>query len=706
MTLCGRMFLLFLLGLPGAAPATVGEGPYQEAPMLRARVKSGQLPPVEQRLPLQPAVVEPLRNIGTYGGAWRRLAINPDDTLLGNRLGYEPLIRWDRSGMRPRPGLAKSWQVEEGGRRYVLHLRPGIRWSDGQPFTSEDLMFFFEDMATNQELGGRYLHLAPRDTQMKVTAPDPYRIVFEFDRPNGILLEKLCYRGHQIYAPKHYMKQYHIKYTDRQELDRLAAAEGYAHWVQLFLNKISQSDNPDLPTLNAWTIKVGAPAMMYVAERNPYYWKVDTAGNQLPYIDQIHYQVVDSAEILNLIACTGEADMQGRYIDPEKYTFFMLPGNRMRGGIVRYYVLADPGPAANLGMRFNLSTQNPRLRPYVSDPRFRIAMSLAIDRNEVIELMAGGQGEPINGVGFPLDPYFETGMDKMHIEYDPERANRLLDEVGLKRGFGGMRRYPDGTRFREVVYCVTLGSAGNLTMEQLAIDFWREIGLEFVIKSETIDLGYLRGRSGNFDFLFMGQASLHWTLQPSLYIPVKELSYSMPLYGRYVQTDGAAGVKPPVEFRRLVDWYYQLVHTIGDESRKLELGRNILWQWSNQCYMIGLYRRHDLAIISSRFRNFPDHILHGYRVMFPGYMHPEQFYLESRQYEIHAHAGDHGRIFPSGRFQVYHGNEQELVMTPEPGYIITDVTVDGLSVGAVDSYRIDQVRNDMSVSVRFGPAAQ
>ena len=92
--------------------------------------------------------------------------------------------------------------------------------------------------------------------------------------------------------------------------------------------------------------------------------------------------------------------------------------------------------------------------------------------------------------------------------------------------------------------------------------------------------------------------------------------------------------------------------------------------------------------------------------MFPGYMHPEQFYLESRQYEIHAHAGDHGRIFPSGRFQVYHGNEQELVMTPEPGYIITDVTVDGLSVGAVDSYRIDQVRNDMSVSVRFGPAAQ
>lgn len=197
--------------------------------------------------------------------------------------------------------------------------------------------------------------------------------------------------------------------------------------------------NPDLPVAKPWKIKIGPPAMMSVVERNPYYWKVDTAGNQLPYIDRISSQVIDSIELANLIASTGELDMQGQHIEPAKYTLFMMPENRKRDGIVRYRVIGDPGPGENRGVNLNHSTQNPRLRPYISDRRFRIALSVAINREEVIELITGGTGKPCNGVGYPLDRFFVEGMDQTHIQYDPTQANRLLDDVGLLRGSDGMR---------------------------------------------------------------------------------------------------------------------------------------------------------------------------------------------------------------------------------------------------------------------------
>ncbi len=698
---------LTLILLTSIIAASAAAESYQEAPMLRELVEAGKLPPVAERLPEEPAVIEPLREVGKYGGTWRRLAIYPDDSLMTHRLGYEPLVRWDRTGRFPTPGVAKAWDIEDGGRRYILHLRKGIKWSDGYPFTSEDILFWFEDVVTYDELVAsvhiRGVRMAPKDTTSTVSAPDPYVVVFEFDKPNGIFLEKLCYRGHWLYAPKHYMKQFHIKYADRAKLDKAMAEEGYNHWSQLYLDKADLGINPELPTIRPWKIKIGPPATMYIVERNPYYWKVDTEGNQLPYIDRISFRVVDSIEVANFIACTGGVDMQGRHIDPSKYTLFMSPENRKRGGIVQYRVLGDPGPGSNVGIRFNLSTQNERLRPYVTDRRFRVALSVAIDREEVIELITDGLADPINGLGYPLDRYFVEGMDKQHTQYDPVLANRLLDEVGLKRGPDGMRRYPDGRPFREILFCVTAGTAGELQLEQLVADYWREVGLQFVIKSEPTDVSRMRARNGNFDFWFSGQVGLHWILQAEYYVPLKDVSYSAPQYGRYVQTEGKSGVPPTPEFQRLIDWYYELVHIVGDDERQLELGRNILWQWSNECYMIGLYRDYTLAIVSNRFRNCPDHILHGWRVQFPGYMQPEQFYLESLQHTVTAEAGPRGSIYPAGEFQVYHGMEQEFAITPDEGWSVADVSVNGKSVGPVASHRIDRVTSDVAVKVRFRP---
>lgn len=199
----------------------------------------------------------------------------------------------------------------------------------------------------------------------------------------------------------------------------------------------------------------------------------------------------------------------------------------------------------------------------------------------------------------------------------------------------------------------------------------------------------------------MGTAGLHWVLHPAMYVPLKEICYSAPQYGRYIQTEGRKGVPPTPEFQRIIDNYHELIHTYDNPQRQLELGRNILWQWSRECYFIGLHRDHALAIVSSRFRNFPDHILHGWRVMFPGYMQPEQFYLESEQHKIRAEAGPNGSVFPSGEFQVYHGNEQEFNFTPNDGYVVVDVSVDGESVGPSMTYRIERVRRAHAVKARF-----
>ena len=673
--------------------------------MLASRVAAQQLPPVGDRLPDEPAVVEPLDKIGKYGGTWRRLAITPDDSLLGNRLGYEPLVRWDKTGTTPIPCVAKRWEIEDGGQRYILYLHKGIKWSDGQPFSSEDVRYCIEEVLSNPELGGRYVALAPKDTVVRVLAPDPEILVFEFDKPNAIFLEKLCYLGHGIYQPKHYLKQFHHNYADPEQLDRMVSEEHLDHWTQLYLNKADSHINPDLPTITAWQIKIGPPAMMYEAERNPYYWKVDPAGNQLPYIDRISFQVADSSEVLNLIACTGEIDMQGRHIDSSKYSFFMSPENRKRGGIVRYNVLADASSGGNAGIILNLSTQNQKLKPYLTDKRFRVAMSLAINRDELIELTAGGIGDICNGVGFPADPYFQPGVDQQHARYDPDRANELLDAVGLKRGHDGVRRYPNGEPFREIMYCQSWGTAGALEMEQLAVQYWREIGRNFVIKAEATEISRMRVRNGETDFWFAGNAGLHWILQPALYVPVKQQAAFAPHYGTYIETQGQAGIPPTPEMQQLVDWYYGLIHAM-EAPHRLQLGRNILRQWSDECYMIGLYRVYALTIVSSRFRNCPDSFLHGWRVQSPGYTNPEQYYIESLQHSVQVEVGNHGTVYPSGRFQVYDGMEQEFKLTPEEGFMVTDLHVNGESVGAVDSYRIDEVVRDITVKATFAPFAQ
>ena len=610
------LLALYIVLLPAHA--------WNEAPALAAQVASGELPPVAGRLPRQPAVVEPVNAIGVYGGTWRRLARNITDIGLNNRFGYEPLVRWGRDGRTIEPNVAASWDISDDGRTYALTLREGMRWSDGQPFTSADLIFYYEDVLLNDELTPvvpAWLHLGGETVVMD--APDAYTIRFKFPEPYGIFLEMLAYRSTELLYPSHYLKQYHPSYRPLDDLEAQAHAIGLDFWFQLFLRQYDINDNPDMPTIKAWKISVPLPARRVRAERNPYYWKVDPEGNQLPYIDSIAWIITPDAEVGNFKAMTGSVDMQARFMDAGNYPLFME--NRHKAG---YHVLRDYDPVSTV-VYINQFSKDPVLRPLLQDRRFRIALSLAVNREELIDLIYSGMASPSRGVISKFDPYFEPEYNEKYIEYDPARANALLDELGMKRdAISGLRRMPDGSRFAQILHAHPSEVGTPAEQWQLVADYWREVGLDFNVKIDSPSLSVLQVSNGNSDFWGYATAGMHWIVDPQWYIPWVSASYFAPLHGRYYDSRGKAGVAPPPEIARLHDWYAELRSVVNDDERRLALGRNILRQWTEECYTIGIVHQEQVTIVSNRFKNVPDHIIHSFRLMTPGYIGIEQFYID------------------------------------------------------------------------------
>lgn len=295
---------------------------YQEAPMLQAMVAAGDLEPVAERLPEEPLVVEAEDSIGQYGGTWRRAFKGIKDFHAFGRLNYEPMLRWPRDPKDPvQPGLAKEWRWSDDGTELTLHLRRGLKWSDGAPFTVDDIIFWWEAIETNKDVtAAPHAEWVINGEPMELEKIDDVTIKLKFAGPNGLAeTVGLAFHGNQwplgferfgFFAPRHYLEQYHPAYnsavTDYQQFEEKAF-----------------DFNIERPAMTPWRVtEWGAGATELVAERNPYYWKVDEAGNQLPYIDRLHFTLVEDNEAANLLAIAGEIDMQTRHMDLSKYPVY------------------------------------------------------------------------------------------------------------------------------------------------------------------------------------------------------------------------------------------------------------------------------------------------------------------------------------------------------------------------------------------------
>lgn len=584
---------------------------FQEAPMLRTMVATGELPPLEQRLPEDPLVVKPLEEIGQYGGTLRRLNERGRDNFR-MQFGFEFLGNYAPDMSYIYPNVLKGWEASEDAKNYTLYLRKGMKWSDGYPFTADDLMFWYEDVALNKEL-----YPAPPSRLVIDGEPgvmkkiDDYTIEVSFPVSFGVFIENFARWRPNPYLPKHYMKQFHPKYTTMDEIKKVMKKEGYDSWVALFNAKDGGMDlwnDPERPTLSAWVAQNLPGGPIQTMTRNPYYWKVDTEGNQLPYIDKITRFVVMDPEAMLLKTLAGEVDIQAAVYFGGVKNYSLVMENRERGN---YRVVQSWWPPNNVGsVHFNYSHQDPVLKKLMNDKRFRIALSVAINREEINQIVFKGLAVPSHPTVASGPPYYGERLFKNYLQYDPKLANQLLDEIGLsKRDKEGYRLRPDGKRLRMVN---TIFAPQPVVPEIAELDkgYWKEIGIEIVSRPLARALEVPTLQSGEYDIVTYFMTLGGRPMNPLQRMGTSGLYGIAPQWTLWVQSEGEKGEEPPQEVKRMVEIREEALVT-ADEEERTALTLEILKILEERLWVVGGLNeplRGRYEVVTNRIRNIPSYM--------------------------------------------------------------------------------------------------
>ena len=511
-------------------------------------------------------------------------------------------------------------------------MRPGHRWSDGQPFTSEDFRFWWNDVANNPELspGGLDRFLLVDGEPPEVSFPDATTVRYAWRKPNPFFLPALAgARPEYIFLPAHYLKAFHPAYTDKDALKALAKEASVRNWVALFNQKGNpyRNDNPDLPTLEPWVLKTAPPSTRFVFARNPYFHRVDTAGRQLPYIDEVTMAIV-SAGLIPAKTAAGDADLQARNLTFENYT--VLKQGEARNAFVVQLWRSAQGSAVALFP--NLNAVDPVWQTLLRDVRFRRALSLAIDRHEINEVVYYGLALPGNDTVLPESPLYEPFYADAFAAYDLAAANRLLDEIGLTRRGGGIRKLADGRPLN--IVAETAGEdPTQVAILQMIRNSWQEAGIRLLIKPEQREL--MRNR------VFVGQTILSvWTglenalptavLSPQELAPTSQQQLCWPKWGQYYESNGRSGepvdLAPAQELLELNQGWA----TTAEVDRQREIWRRMLTIRAEQAFSIGTVRGvPQPVVVNARLRNVPARGLYNWEPgAFFGIYHPDTFWFE------------------------------------------------------------------------------
>ncbi len=592
--------LLLTLAVGPGARAELLETPY-----FADAVSSGKLPPVAQRLPKEPALAE-LERLGRPGGDLRMLMSSAKDSRMMVVYGYARLVAYTPA-LAIVPDMLLAVDVDEG-RMFTLHLRPGHKWSDGKPFTAEDFRYWFEDVANNPDLSAAGLppQMLVDGEPPKFEVVDETTVRYTWAKPNPLFLPALAGPDPLfIYCPAHYLKKFHIKYADKEELAALVKKAGVRNWAALHtkLDSMYKNDNPKLPTLEPWVLKTKPPADRLVFERNPYYYRVDGAGHQLPYIDRVVYSIADS-KIIPAKTGAGESDLQARYLRFDDYTF--LKAGEADGG---YKVkLWRTGPGSQLALYPNLNVTDPVWRGLIRDVRFRRALSLAIDRHEINQALYFGLAIEGQNTVLPQSPLFRSEY-RAWSTYDIDQANKLLDEAGLaKRDGDGMRLLPDG-RPAAIIVEDSGESTEKSDVLELIRDSWRRVGIQLYSKPSQLTLFRRRVFSGEALMsldkgIENGLATA--SMSPGEFAPTSQEQLEWPKWGDYFETKGKSGEPPDlpaaVKLKQLNDEWLAAT----DEADQAKIWHEMLDIWSDQVFSIGLIAGVlQPVVINDRLRNVP-----------------------------------------------------------------------------------------------------
>ena len=605
---------------------------YLESPALADQVKAGRLPPVDKRLPLKPLVVplgEAGTSIGTYGGTLNTLAGRSRDTRLFTIYGYARLVGYDRN-LNIVPDILESVDVKEG-RIFTLTLRRGHRWSDGHPFTAEDFRYYWEDVANNRELSPSG---PPRDMTVDGEAPkfevlNETTVRYTWSKPNPHFLPRMAGASPLfIFRPAHYLKQFHKKYSEkvrREDADGTAKRKWSA--VHNRMDNLYEGDNPDLPTLQPWHNMTKPPADRFVGLRNPYFHRVDEKGRQLPYIDRFVLAIADS-KLIAAKTGSGDADLQARDLNFNNYTF-LKQGEQMNNYRT---LLWRPGRGSHIALFPNLNVNDPVWRALLRDVRFRRALSLGIDRSLVNQVLYFGLAVEGNNTVLEASPLYKPEYRTDWAKYDRKEANRLLDQLGLKRGADRMRKLPDGRPLEIIVE-----TAGESTEEtdvlQLIRETWREVGIKLYSKPSQ--------RAAFRNRIFAGETVMSiWSglenglptadSAPDELAPTSQQQYQWPKFGEYYETTGKKGEAPDIpEVKALAQLYKDWAAATTSDARA-EIWHKMLEIHAQQQYVIGIVTGVPQPVVArDTLMNVPTKGFYNWDPgAFFGIYHPDQFWFK------------------------------------------------------------------------------
>ncbi|AXS42510.1 ABC transporter substrate-binding protein [Breoghania sp. L-A4] len=576
-----------------------------------------KLPPVAERLPLEPLVVDleaKGREPGHHGGDLRTLIGRTKDVRLITVWGYARLIGYD-TDLTLHADILKSVEVEEG-RTFTLRLRRGHKWSDGAPFTSEDFRYWWQDIANNEHLSPsgppKFMLVEGRKPAFEVI--DEVTVRYSWHAPNPLFLPSLAKALPPfIYRPAHFLKRFHEKYGDADDIAEMVARKKVRFWASLHNDRdeMYRASDAELPTLQPWMVAPHNSKQRQVLIRNPYFHRVDTQGQQLPYIDRV-VMTVANARLIAAKTQAGESDLQARNLAFSDITV-LKRGEEESGYTTRLWPIAK---GAHIALLPNLTVRDPIWRTLMRRPRFRHALSLGIDRRMINRVLYFGLAAESNDTVLPQSPLYEPYYREAWTQFDTVLANTLLDELGLtKRRGDGIRLLPDG-RPLEIIVETAGESQEQLDVLELVAETWREIGIALFPKPSQREVMRDRALSGALVMsVWYGLENGIPTadMPPDDLAPVTGEALVWPAWGDYVESGGQSGEAvdyPPA--KRLLTLYNAWLGSDTHDKRRM-IWEEMLRIHADETFRIGLIAAvRQPVVVSDKLRNVPEEGIYGW----------------------------------------------------------------------------------------------
>ena len=610
----------------------------KEADTLKQLVGRGALPPLKERLPENPLVIKPHDRIGKYGGDWNNALVGGGSlSMLFRYQAYEPLVRYNPEWTSVIPNVAESFEGDPKSVVYTVRLRKGMKWSDGQPYTTDDVKFWYDTVLTDERIA--FLgqdHWKTNGKPAKLEVVDPYTFKVIFPEANGFfpLLVAWANNDQTTRCPKHYLQQFHIDYNPKA--NELAKQRGFNNWIASFQSACGlQDDNTFFlnsskrPSLNAWmfTVAPGENTEHAIAVRNPYYWKVDSEGNQLPYLERIVYQMVADPQVLLLKAMQGQIDLMDQYIGTPNNKSVLYDA-RNKGGY-GFYTLTSTEANVMIFM-LNLNHNDETKRKLFQNHDFRAALSLAVDRQSLIDAVLVGQGAPAQPSIKKDDPLYNEQLATQFTEYNAAKANAMLDKIVPKRDTSNFRLDEKGRRLT-IVFELDQARTIFLDMFQLVIPMFKAVGIDAQMRPMDRSLWETRVRQGrDFDATahqFGANGGIAAMLDPRYYVPTDPNAMYAPGWQLWYRDRTNPNAIEPPDLTKQQFVLYDKLRGTADAAGQAGIMKQILQMAADAFYVFGVSLPPDgYGIVRNNMQNVTKTMPNSFGWPTPAPTRPEQYF--------------------------------------------------------------------------------